>query len=131
MKRIISVVVFFMLVSKAFSQFPDCNSVKDGTFKSVVEIDGYKDISFIYRKGDKQIEENKAKGIKMSFEVNWTSECSYELSNPKILKGTMEGVLPSNRVYVKIIKVTSEKYTTEVSSNFFDGVVVFSFSIVK
>ena len=131
MKRIISGVIFSMLVLPALSQTNDCNKVKNGTFKSIMGIGEEKEASVIYRKGNKQIEENIANGIKMSFTVKWTSDCTYELSKPKMLKGVLEGVADSQIIYVKIIEVTSEKYTAEVSSNFFDAVAVFSYSIVR
>ena len=109
----------------------DCKSVRTGTFRIVAEIDTLKIETIITRTGDYQIEDVPSQGIKMQFEVKWTSGCSYELHKPKILKGNLDNVSEDQILYVKIIKVTPEFYTAELSANFADAKFTKDIEIIK
>ncbi len=122
--------LFCFLVASSQEE-KECNKVSTGTFRSELSIEGRNIVTMIYRKKDKQIEENAQMGIKMEFSVKWTSSCTYELSDPKVLKGDVPGVSPDQVLYIKILSVSKEAYTAEVSANFFDGKTIFDFMIVK
>ena len=131
MKRFIILAISIILSHfTAVCQEPDCSIVKNGTFKSVLVIDGLEFETIITRENNKQIEDNKAEGIKMAFDVKWTSACTYELSKPRILKGNVPGVTPDQVLYVRITAVTKESYTVEVTSNFFSEKASFDFLIL-
>jgi hypothetical protein len=97
----------------------DCSSVKFGKFKIIFEADTFKVETIITRTKDIQVEE-ASDGTKMQFHVKWTTPCSYELSKPKVLKGSLEGVSDDQVLFVKILKVTPDFYTAEMTSNFAD-----------
>jgi hypothetical protein len=117
MKKIIAVIL--LLITGCFANAQDCSKVKYGKFRMVLDMDTAKFITTLHRLKNIQTEESNT-GIKMQFKVTWTSDCSYELSNPKVLKGEIDGVRNDQILYVKIIKVTSTSYTAEISSNFSD-----------
>ncbi|MEO7923884.1 MAG: hypothetical protein ABIR30_09410 [Chitinophagaceae bacterium] len=123
----------FLLVFLAVNaqEEKECKTIRTGTFRSVLNIGGEEFVTMIYRKKDKQVEESTAQGIKMEFDVKWTSPCTYELSKPKVIKGEVPGVSSDQLLYVKILSVTKESYTAEVSSNFFAGTTIFDFTIIK
>jgi len=122
--------IFFSLIASSQTD-EECKKVKTGTFRSEINIEGKSFVTMIYRKKGKQIEENVQMGIKMEFDVKWTSSCSYELSNPKIVKGEVPDVSPDQIFYVKILSASKEGYTAEVSANFHDGKIIFDFIVVK
>jgi hypothetical protein len=113
------------------AQPKDCLTVHEGVFKSISELQGDTTFSIITRKKDKQIEESKSAGIMMEFKVTWTSDCSYELSRPKVLKGVVDGVADDQILYVKIIDVRNDSFTTEVTTNFADFKLKLTYLIVK
>ena len=131
MKKLILLAVSTFLLLAVQAQSPECSKVKDGVFTATIEVEGEENVTLITRKGNKQIEENKKKGIKMEFVVKWTSECTYELSKPKVIKGNFPGVEDKQVLFVKITDVQKEFYNADVSSNFFDGVMSSEFVIVK
>jgi len=128
MKKIIAIIL--LLTIGCFVKAQDCSKVKSGRFKSVLDLDTAKYITILHRLKNIQTEETNT-GIKMQFKVTWTSDCTYELSNPKVLKGEMEGVSKDQVLYIKIIKVTSTSYTAEVTSNFADQKFVMEFQILE
>ncbi|MBM3416275.1 MAG: hypothetical protein FJY20_07485 [Bacteroidetes bacterium] len=132
MKKIICITgLFFCSLVAVAQEEKDCKKVNTSTFRSELNVDGKNIVTMIYRKKDKQIEENTPMGIKMEFNVRWTTPCSYELSDPKVLKGEVPEVSPEQVLYVNILSVSKEAYTAEVSSNFFEGKTIFDFMIVK
>ena len=131
MKKFILLIGFSFVFIAAKSQELDCSKVKSGVFKSVLNIDGEEFITIISREKNKQIEENKGKGIKMEFVVKWTSSCTYELSKPKVISGEVPDVLESHILYVKITGITKELYSTEVTSNFFEEKILLDFLIIN
>ena len=123
-------IIIFSLTIGFFANSQDCSKVRVGKFKSVQEFDSIKYITTLNRMKNIQTEESNT-GLKMQFKVTWTSECSYELSHPKVVKGQLEGVADDQVLYVKIIKVTSTSYTAEVTSNFYDRKLVVEFQILE
>jgi inosine/xanthosine triphosphate pyrophosphatase family protein len=117
MKKLVLVFLAILITVIAYSQ--DCSSVKFGKFKIVFEADTFKVETIITRTKDIQIEE-VSDGTKLQFHVKWTSPCSYELSKPKVLKGNLEHVADDQVLFVKILKVTPDFYTAEMTSNFAD-----------
>lgn len=113
------------------SQEIDCNQVKNGVFKSVVNVNGKEFVSIITRKNNKQQEESLNTGVVLEFVVKWTSKCTYELSNPKIIKGEMPNVSSSHVLFVRIIDVKKDSYSADVSSNFFDNKIILDFTKIK
>src|SRR5438128_12151224 len=105
--------ILFILFFGSFANAQDCSKVKIGKFKSAITMpDSKKYITILHRMQNIQTEESNT-GVKMQFKVTWTSDCSYELSNPKVLKGKMEGVRNDQVLYVKITKVTATSYMAE------------------
>lgn len=131
MKKCILFIGLIFLFGRIHSQEIDCSKVKDGVFKSVIDVGGVESVTLITREGNKQIEENKAEGVKMEFKVRWTSSCTYELSKPKVVKGEVPGVAENQVMYVKVTNVTKEFYSVEVTSNFFNEKMSFDFLIVN
>jgi hypothetical protein len=127
--KIISIVMLLLGLG-CFAHAQDCSKVKSGKFKSVLEFDTVKYITTLHRMKNIQTEESNT-GVKMQFKVTWTSDCTYELSHPKILKGKIEGVTDDQVLYVKIIKVSATSYTAEVTSNFYDQKMVMEFQILE
>ena len=124
----------FVLLTSLFSflsvQAQKCDDIKEGTFK--IEADDVNpNESILTRTSKHQLEEVKSIGLKLQFDLKWTSDCSYELSNPKVLKGELPNVTDSQVLYVKILKVTSTYYTAEITSNFAEFKMVKDIKIVK
>ena len=112
-------IITILLFAGFLAGAQDCDKVKYGKFRIVTELDSLKIETKIFREKNIQVEE-ASNGVKMQFEVKWTSPCSYELSKPKVLKGVVEGVSDDQVLFVKILKVTRSFYTTEITSNFAD-----------
>ena len=127
MKRIFILIISLLTLMSARAQ--KCDNIKQGKFRmSDAENPEY----LITRTANHQIEENKTTGLKMQFDVKWTSDCNYELSKPKVLKGEAPFPVSDNHVlYVKVTKVTSTYYTTEVTANFSDFKVDFKIQILE
>ena len=100
----------------------DCKEVQRGRFRIGASEDAPE--TLLTRNAKFQIEEVPSMGIIVQFELSWTSACTYVLSRPKLLKGTMPGISDTQKVYVKITKVTSRDYSAEISSNFSEAVLV-------
>lgn len=131
MKQLACLVAFFSLCVVSYAQGLNCKKVTTGTFKSVIDAGEEKIVTMIYREKEKQVEECVQAGLKMEFNIKWTSACTYELSNPRILKGSLPGTSASHILYVKITEVYDGGYKAEVSSNFSDVKEVMDFSTMK
>jgi hypothetical protein len=130
MRHVVLALLMTMIAVAGDTQ-TNCKSIHDGNFKSVSELDGDSTVYHITRKKDKQYEEVKSTGVKMEFKVKWTSDCTYELSHPKVIKGTMPGVEDSQVIYVKVIDVREDSYTAEVTANFADFKIMVSYLKVR
>ena len=132
MKVVFLLLLFFIVGAVAKAQSLDCNAIYTGKFKTiVVSPDGVKMTTIIYRQKDKQVEENLTTGLKMEFDITWTSDCSYELSKPRFLKGALPGVSRDHILYVKIISIEGNKYKAEVSANFAEEKRVYEIAILN
>ena len=67
----------------------------------------------------------------MEFTVKWTSECTYELTKPKVTKGELADVDDSQVISVKVLDVRDDSFTAEVISNFSDVKLMVSFLRIK
>ena len=128
MKLIFALLVGLIFFITAGAQ--KCEDVRLGTFK-IAGDEVNPNESILTRTDKYQFEEVKSKGIKMQFDLKWTSDCSYELSKPRVLKGELPNVSESQVLYVKIIRVTSTDYTAEITSNFADFKLEKKIIIVK
>jgi len=113
----------FLLTSHA----QDCKDIQTGSFKIANESGEY----LITRTNKHQFEEVRSIGLKMQFDLKWTSECSYELSNPKVLEGEGPVVDKTQKVFVRIVEVSDKSYTADVTSNFGDEKITMKIEIVK
>lgn len=131
MQKFILLIIVVFVSCVANAQGPSCNKVKNGVFQSVIEIGGERHVTKITRKGNKQTEENEATGLKLEFDVKWTSDCTYELSNLRTIKGNLPGASDKHILWVTITGVTKDSYQADVSSNFTEGKLEMIFSIIK
>ena len=102
----------FIIIALVFSlgtlAQEDCAKIKNGTFKSVEE--GRGDL-IIIRKGKVQTEEHAATGLKLTMEVVWTSDCTYELRNVRVVKGEFSNPFPAGAVlHNEVIEVSDKSY---------------------
>ena len=130
-KYIIVLTACFFLHSTVNAQAKDCSTIKNGVFKSILELDGDTTVTIIKRKGNKQVEEVPSLGLIMEFTVKWTSECTYELTKPKVTKGELADVDDSQVISVKVLDVRDDSFTAEVISNFSDVKLMVSFLRIK
>lgn len=101
------VIIAILLSVGSFAQV-DCSKLKNGNFKSSEA--GRGDL-LISRKGKVQTEEHVATGVKLSMDIIWTSDCSYDLKNIKVLKGEFVNPFPSDAVvHNEIIEVNNKSY---------------------
>lgn len=122
MKKLLTTAAALILTFTSNAQ--DCKGIQKGKFR-VAPDDYSPSETIITRTNEHQFEEVISNGIKMQFDLKWTSDCTYELSNPKLLKGELPWKNnESHKLFVKIIKVTKTSYTTEITSNFFDTKLV-------
>lgn len=129
MRKLLTVLLAVMATAALKAQ--ECKDVKTGMFRIPADDYNPKE-SILIRTPEHQIEEVKADGVKMQFDIKWTSDCTYELSKPKVLKGKVPFEVSDSQVlYVKITKVTSSYYTAEITANFGDIKLVKDIQIVK
>lgn len=131
MKRIAILLTLFLTGFFVQAQKPDCQSVQTGKFKCTIMIDTIPMVTLIDRQKKVQIEDDEANGIRMELKIRWTSDCSYELYEPKVIKGILPGVSSSQVIYAKIIAVTRDSYTAEVSSNYSEFKAVMEFFRIR
>lgn len=111
----IGLIIIGILATIASYGQPDCSKVKYGSFKQADEGNGE---LVITRKGKTQIEENTKIGLKISLDVVWTSDCTYELKNAKVLKGDFPQMPEGVVLYNEIIEVTNKYYRVRSWMNF-------------
>ena len=131
MKTLIALLGMVLLTSAISAQQPDCKKIHTGKFESTIELETEKVVIKITRIKNKQIEENIESGLKMEFMVKWTSTCTYELSHPKVVSGTLEGVSDDQVIFVKVLEVKKDRYIAEVGSNFAEQKLTSEFLILK
>jgi hypothetical protein len=108
MRAMLFVIVLLAVSLVSGAQNTDCSKVKNGSFKQADEGQGE---MIIIRKGKTQTEENSATGLKLSMDINWTSDCTYELKNVKVIKGVAPFPIFEDAVlYNEIIEVNNKSY---------------------
>jgi hypothetical protein len=108
MRTTLLVIILLAVSFVSDAQSMDCTKLKSGTFKTADEGQGE---MIITRKGKTQTEENQATGLKLSMDINWTSDCSYELKNVKVVKGVAPFPIFEDAVlYNEIIEVNNKSY---------------------
>ncbi|MCW1147569.1 hypothetical protein [Flavobacterium lacisediminis] len=109
-----------LLSSFSFAQSLDCKKMQVGKFELVSKTSG---TTIIERTKNTQTETNETMQIKTSYDLVWTSECSYELRNRKVIEGSSKFVMkPTDVIRVEIIKIEDAKLTVKITSNFSDKV---------
>lgn len=122
--------IFTLLLSAiGFSQDPNCKSVRTGKFKIVTKETG---VTLIERSADKQTEEDPETGDKTVSDIIWIDDCTYQLRNMKFIKGKpYDSDMPGEIFTCKIIKIKSESYIVQTTSNFSDMMLEREVLIVK
>ncbi len=121
--------LFLLSISISLVHAQDCKKLQLGTYR--ISGDDTNPESILIRTSAYQFEEVKSLGLKLQFNIRWTSDCTYELSNPKVLKGELPSIKDDQVVYVKIKKVAATYYTAEISSNFNDLVLERNIDILE
>ena len=128
MKKIILAIIICVSVINATAQ--KCTEVKQGKFR-ITGDETNPNESILTRTAEHQFEEVKSKGLKFQFDIKWTSDCTYELSKPRVIKGDYPYFSDGQVVYVKITKVTSKYYSAEITSNFAEFKMTKDIQIIK
>lgn len=124
------IIVLPLLCCSLLSRAQNCKDIQTGTFRITAD-DVNPNESILTRTKTSQIEEVKSLGLKFQFDLTWTSNCTYTLSHPKVLKGDYSGFKDGQEVYVKIIKVNSTYYIAQITSNFADLKLTKDIQIMK
>ena len=121
-----------MFFSVLFAGAQKCKDLQSGKFRIAPDNTDANEY-IITRTAQHQFEEVPSTGVKMQFDIKWTSECSYELSKPRVLKGEVPFPVSDSQVlYVKITKVSSTYYTAEMTFNLAEDLkMVKNIQIVK
>src|SRR5690349_20048304 len=99
--------LIFILLSGAVAlnaQTPDCKKIRTGKFVTIVEPGSKRQPTVIQRYADKQVEIGQD-SLTIESKVTWTSDCTYELSNTKVLKGNPSGFEKGQILYVTVLDV--------------------------
>ena len=102
----------------ASAQTPGCLSVHEGTFRLTDKGSG---TTIITRTKDLQVEDNAEMGVKMTFDLVWIDDCSYELRPKEVIKG--DPALMGNKgdvLKVRIQQVNKRSYRVVTTANFAD-----------
>lgn len=124
--------LFLLLLNPALStpkKSPDCRSLHEGKFKVSHSQSG---TTIITRTKDIQIEENVDYGVKMSFDIKWIDDCTYELRPKKMISGDPAFMGPAGSyltVHIKDIK--DNTYTAVTSSSDTPEVMEFTVDVIK
>ncbi|QEE51117.1 hypothetical protein FUA48_16505 [Flavobacterium alkalisoli] len=98
--------IFFLTGMLLLMGSSDCEKFKKGTF---VLDEGNGKAYIITRKKNKQIEEDRGNGVMVEFDLEWTSDCSYKLYNPNVVKGDIGPIL-IDTLYCEITDVKGDSY---------------------
>lgn len=122
-------VAILLLCSFAVKAQWDCSKIRNGSFKQADEGRGE---MLITRKGNTQIEENLKTGVKITLEIVWTGDCTYELKNMKVLKGKLPFSVPEGTVvYNEVLEVNNKTVRVKCWSSIApDNIMEFSFQIL-
>jgi hypothetical protein len=119
--KLIFAILFSILGHLAFSQKLNCSRFKDGKFR--IPGSNGNPPTFIFRKGNTQIETTKAGKVVLKFKVTWLDECTYTLKVDSVLKNENNTPFPLDMILkVKIVGVLKDSYLQESTSNTFVGI---------
>jgi hypothetical protein len=108
MKKVI-ILLFLPFLCQCQSTNIDCKDIKEGLFK-IESVDG--SLHTILRTKNKQTENVGKTGLVSQFDLKWTSDCSYILSNRKVVKG-IDNLHPDfkiDTIYNEIIEVNRNSH---------------------
>ncbi|WP_348745517.1 hypothetical protein [Tenacibaculum sp. 190524A05c] len=113
MKKIFYLILILMSFQSCKGQLK-CSDLKNGIF----ELKSETGTTIIERKGNIQIEKNK--GLNYYSDVEWISNCKYELKNHRNHKGELEKE-ELNKIYtVEIIEIMKDYVRIKTSANYSD-----------
>jgi hypothetical protein len=128
-KSAILIFPFVLLNVIACSPKMTCQSLHVGTFKNISKKYG---TTIITRTEDFQVEENSDMGYKLTYDIKWISDCSYELRLKEVIKG--DPSLMNERKYVvtvRIMQIKGNSYISESSSTYSDKINTYETLIIK
>ncbi len=100
----------------------DCSALKEGKFKSAIKLeDGSPFTTIITRKKNLQYEEILEYNVKAVFKVQWVSDCTYNLIEPKVIKGRYPALTPDLKLQVTIIGINDDGYRVSITSSSYEG----------
>ncbi len=121
MAKFILLVLFSISGCLVYGQSLDCSKFKDGKFR-IPGTNGNPP-TFIFRKGNTQIETTDSGKVVFKFKVTWLDECTYTLAVDSVLKNENNTPFPLNMILkVKIVGILKDSYLQESTSNTFLGV---------
>lgn len=108
--------LFYSCGTKQLSE--GCTSFHEGTFKLIAQDHSN---TIIKRTKTKQVEKNYDSGNFVELDIHWINDCTYQLSNTRIIKGEewLKGELTDTLTF-EIIDIQKDILTVEASSNFTD-----------
>ena len=109
----------------------NCKKVRTGKFELKYLVGDKIYVTFITRTKTKQTEVHGETGAVLEFDIKWTSDCSYELSNPRVLEGEFPGLKPEHKLFTTITEVGKFQYKSESTSNFSDMKITSDLTITK
>lgn len=115
MKNIIILLLMLVAFETAKAQINNCTRVHTGIFKLTSESSG---ITIITRTANTQTEDNEKFNVHASYDLIWLDSCTYELINPKVLKGDpIYAGKPGEIITVHIIEVKEKTFVVNTTAN--------------
>ena len=129
MKSILVLALMFVSFFLNAQNNKDCKSVQVGVFKLISDkLPPYK----VTRTKDHQLEEVKEHNYKAQFDIKWIDDCTYELSNKKLIEGDPRAAgKMGNILTVQIIEIKEKIILVRSSSNYSDLVTEIKMKIIE
>jgi hypothetical protein len=122
MKHFFIIIIFLFLISCQ----KDCENLKIGTFT----LNGENGTIFtIVRENNIQTEYSNNSEIAIQYDINWTSNCSYEIFNRKVIGEIDSNIEHSDTLKFEIIKIEGNKHC--VKSKFKDIEEIYENTLTK
>lgn len=122
MKHYLSIIITLFLISCQ----ENCENLKTGTFI----LNGKNGTIFtIVRENNIQTEYSNNSKIIIQYDINWTSNCSYEIFNRKVISETDYDINHSDTLKFEIIKIEGNKHC--VKTKFEDIEEVYENTLTK
>jgi hypothetical protein len=100
--------IYYLVFISGILHPTDCENFTNGEFEMDI---GNGTVYRITRTGDKQIEEDSKRGIKVEYDIKWDSECKYKLYNFNPIQG--KDLLPSrpyDTLYCQIVDIEDNSF---------------------